>query len=731
MLAILYLLVSAAFGISFVNLCIPDTARFFTACSPSKSVVEKLPPVLFTAPAGIITGLMCMPMFNYYITFLLTFVTDEDDMAKRAGILVTFAVFIILTGINFSFYARRVRRERITVREPGASVIPVYRHSTLNAVFYGAVTVLITGASVFLMVYTYNLSDGILSAGYSTFSDLSPHTAMISSFSDGFNYPTQYMHFSGDGIQYHFFFYFLAGTLKYLGLTIDLALNIPSILSMVCALELLGTLAVLLSRKRPAFVLAPVFVLFRSALNVFMYISKFRKLDVPFNVIFQSLFKSSTWFTETPYDNWGIWAINVYPNQRHLMLGVGAMLILVIAMIPFVRRMCSSLIKAKEGNGDSYPLRLIKTFIASKYAWVFRPEDPLKPMGITALCCVIAAVMPFFHGSALIGVLLVLLIMAVFSESRVSYAAEAAAAVVSAFIQTRLFAGNASNVVQMKHMTGFVVQNRSAAGITGYIVTITGLTLIVAAAYVIYILIRDITGRKPVYRELLFLAFLAPLIFAFNFKVSYEMLANHKFIQFTLILIDAFTACGIAELFSPPAKLASRLPRAGYIACRAGLIVLGAVLIVPLTATGVAEWCTYVNLNKYTVDINTESDLVEWIEENTDPSDVFLTPQWSFNRFFLAGRPSYYGWPYYAWSAGHDTETRETIYYWLISGSGNNIDEFRRYCHERGIKYLIDDPEFFAYEYPGRIYYNKEFFAENLTPVAYFPEEETTVYRID
>lgn len=101
------------------------------------------------------------------------------------------------------------------------------------------------------------------------------------------------------------------------------------------------------------------------------------------------------------------------------------------------------------------------------------------------------------------------------------------------------------------------------------------------------------------------------------------------------------------------------------------------------------------------------------------------------NRFFLAGRPAYYGWPYYAWSAGHDTYTREQVYYWLISGCNNDIDAFRSYCASRGITYLIDDPEFFGYDYPSGALYNKEFFAEYLTPVAYFPEEATTIYRIN
>ena len=172
------------------------------------------------------------------------------------------------------------------------------------------------------------------------------------------------------------------------------------------------------------------------------------------------------------------------------------------------------------------------------------------------------------------------------------------------------------------------------------------------------------------------------------------------------------------------------IPLAAWIALELAGCILAIALMVPLTATGVSEWATYFNLNKGYTSVNINSPVTKWIMENTDPSDVFLTPTWSMNRFILAGRPMYYGWPYYAWSAGHDTYTRDTIYQWLISGCDNDIEEFTRYCKERHIRYLIADGDMYDAQFDSGITFNREFVEKNLTHAAYFAEEDTTIYRI-
>ena len=729
MLAFLYLILCLVYGISLISLCIPDVRRLFVACSPSKKIVAKIPSVMFTVPAGFIIGMICVTAFSYYLTLGLSYPIHKTDLCRRLSILITFAVFAVLIATNISICLKR------DPKDPSNSAIPQYNNSVGNVIYYGICTVVFTVISAFLMFYTYRITGNELYAGYSTFSDLSPHTAMVSSFGVGFNFPTQYMHFSGDGIQYHFFFYYLCGTLEYLGLPIDWAINLPSIITMVCAFDLLGLITVLYFRRRSGFAIAPVLVLFRSSMNVFVHIKELKELGIPAKAIAESILHSSTWYKVTPYDDWGIWAINVYPNQRHLMLGISCVLILMLLMTPFVRRMGISLIKAADAKEK------VNAFIYSREAWLWRKDDPLHPLGLMVLSSILVALMPFFHGSALITALLVLLIMAIFSESRLVYACIAAVSVISSFIQTRCFSGSAGNVVKFEYAPGFVLEDKTAGGVISYLYNVTGLTLIIAILFAVIILIRDIIRRKPLYRTLILLAGMSPGVFAFMYKVSLEMLANHKFIQISLILADIFVAGALSELFWLPVKvkdpLASnednkwKVTKGVKIALQIVSIILAVALIAPLTATGVSEWATYINLNRNCVIVRTDSELTEWIMENTSPDDVFLTPQWSMNRFFLAGRPAYYGHAYYAWSAGHDTYTREKIYYWLISGCGNDIDEFRRYCQERGIRYLIDDPEFNNFNYPEGVSYNSEFFSQNLQQVAYFPNDGgTIVYKI-
>ncbi len=147
-----------------------------------------------------------------------------------------------------------------------------------------------------------------------------------------------------------------------------------------------------------------------------------------------------------------------------------------------------------------------------------------------------------------------------------------------------------------------------------------------------------------------------------------------------------------------------------------------------LTGTGITEWATFINLNKGKSTIAYNSDLVKWIKENTDINDVFLTPMWSLNSFFLSGRQAFFGWPYYAWSAGHDTNGRSNDYDRLLAGMDNDLEAFINYCNVNHIRYYIESPDYYDYVNSEGIVYNMDYIVDNIELCASF--DKIKIYKI-
>lgn len=775
---ILYMGVCLFFGYELLHFLLPDRQRLFLGIAPKKTTLTLIPPELFYLPAGFIIGLCLVTFFNYWIALLMTPFIPADMPVLYPANVVTICLFLYLGSFFWQKgYARRnptapaenreePRRVRSSsapekkpakIRKPLPLLPKFYVRTTGSMLFFGFSLALFALAAFALFYYSFHVKGHMIDAGYSVFSDLSPHTALISSFAHGLNFPTEYPHFPGEGIRYHFLFYFLCGNLNRMGLRIDHALNIPSALTMICCFMLLGVLAVLITGRRATFWLAPVLVLFRSSYAIVTQISDLAAnshivtaaevATLPASVSSNSVllaihrfFTNTVWIGDTPYDNWGLWAVNVYANQRHLILGVALLLILVILFLPHVRRMFLHVRKA-EGIKDK-----IRQFIFSREAWLPRKSDPLKPYALLLVAILIVACMPFFHGAALIAALVLLFGMAIFSENRLAYLAVALCSVGSALLQARFFSGGASDVASLSFMPGFVVDHPDLLNIAIYLGKVMGLVSIL-------ILILLFT-QKSLYRSVLILIFGLPTLFAFLFGVSKEITANHKFIQISLILFTIFLAALLAFLWKPfaPAKDSSdpngnaaagaaagaasgaaagavaRRHGAGRVFALIGTRLLAAILFVTLTATGISEWIVYYNINKNSVEMNLNSSMVDWIEKNTAPRSVFLTAPFAMNTFFLSGRFAYYGHPYYAWSAGYDTESRKEIYAQLLTGCGGNLENFTKLCHQENITYILVDNDLRSV---SDFTFDESFFNNNLELVASFPDENSTIiYKV-
>lgn len=491
-------------------------------------------------------------------------------------------------------------------------------------ILFTVVTVFVT----WMMFYVFHMKDGILYSGFSVFGDYAPHTAMMRSFSRGNNFPTQYPHYGGQDVKYHFMFQFLVGNLEYLGLRIDIGYNLVSILSLTGFLMILYAISYRMFHSFCAGASALLFFFFRSGTAFWQYLwEHFRAGD-----LVETLRANTSFIGYTTNENWGLWNFNVYLNQRHLAFGLLMVSAAVWIFMEWLEAGCSH-----SENGIVW----IGKRIFSKDAWAGRNVK------IAVLLGVFLGLTAFWNGAALIGGLLILAGMAVFSDGKLDYAICAALAVFFSEFQSKLFV--LGSVMSPSFYWGFLAENKSLVGVIGYLAEISGFFFVGLVVTVVFL------KRKE--RAVLF-GFLLPLVFAFLVSLTPDINVNHKYVMISYAFTAVFWGWTVRRLF-----LAGKTGWKKWL----GRVVCG-ILCICLTLTGIYDYVIILRDNDsgHRVTVNMNSDLTDWLSENLHKEDLLLTPEYTMNEVTMAGVMLYCGWPYYAWSAGYDTyyraEQAVTIY---------------------------------------------------------------------
>ncbi|MBO4927376.1 MAG: hypothetical protein J5379_03885 [Clostridiales bacterium] len=720
-------------GIDLVRLTVPDVRKLFSEISGDADT-EILPASLFLLPAGSTVGILAMSWFSYILTLLGSRLSSNGNTVRIVCLVISCIAALLVIAYCESSFRKGLFRKASSVKELSdgtASAAKVPGRVKSSDVFYVVTALVVTALTGYIMFDACRMSGETLLVGYTAAKDIGPHAALVSSFAKGFNFPTGYPYFASDGIQYHFLFFYFCGTLQYLGLPLVWALNLPSILTMVSAMTLSGLLALLWSKRKSAFALTQVLILFRSSFNFLFQLLETMNETGSFAGTIREMLKYTPYYGKTEYESWGIWTINIYGNQRHLMLGMSCIVILIMLFLPFVRRMFEGLaeVPAKKEK--------LHAFFLGRHAWIPEKKELRGTIGRMILAYFILAALPYFHGSMLISGLLVLAGLAVFSSSRLCYAAGAALAVISALAQSALFGSSAREVFSLRFHPGFYSDELSLPSILTYVILITGCTLILAWGYVMWEnRFHREAGNAPCVAVYGFAA-MVPMVFAFLFQPTKELLTNHKFIQVTIILMDVLAACAVGRGIFKDEK-----PRMGKTVLQISCAVLAAFI---LGLSSIFEWATYSTFNSVHEELHPESEMVTWICENTDPDDVFLTPGWKIHDFFLSGRMAYCGYYYYTWSAGYDVASRSKIYSELLSGCGGDVEHFRKICKDEGIRYVIASPDYETvdfhkiYEFENNpqapeisdYHFDQEFFDQHLTAVAVFEKENVTIYKVE
>lgn len=466
-------------------------------------------------------------------------------------------------------------------------------------------------------------------------SDFGAHIPLIKSFSTGFNFPPQYPLFPGEPIRYHFLFDFQIAILEKLGLPLSFAINVPSILSFSALLLLIYSVTVLLFNKKLVGFLAVILTLFNSS---FAFLSLPQKIPYTGNFLswFSQIIHNRQFLAFGPYDQGivtGFWNLNIYTNQRHFAFAL-ALFFLIIYLF---------LTKAVTDKKILFLIGTVIGFLPIVHSGVFL----IAILSLPLFFLLIRLENPktsFLSYLSNLGYLIIPLVL--FSLPQLLYMQGTPSPLTEAGIKFRPGYLTFVNFNWLSFLKFWVLN--------------LGLTLFLAPLGFLL---------APKRSRFLFLFALLPFLVGNLFSFSPDMATNHKFFNFSVIILNIYTAYFVSSLlslrgprFNRGTKQSSSLIRLPRPSLRSGLaMTVGIVLLFFLTLSGFLDFFPTINDTYFGLPDQRQKEDIAWIEQNTNSRAIFANSYWLYHPASLAGRRIVLGWPYFSWSAGYDTNFRDKM----------------------------------------------------------------------
>ncbi|MCL5113582.1 MAG: hypothetical protein M1372_00230 [Patescibacteria group bacterium] len=494
-------------------------------------------------------------------------------------------------------------------------------------------------------------------------SDFASTIPLIRSFSFGNNFPPQYPIFPGLPIHYHFLFYLMVGFLEKLGLRINLALNILSILGFFGLLLIVYYFAKNIFVSRSVGILTVILFLFNGSLS-FVYFFKNHPLSK--NIIYE-IFSNQKFSSFGPYDN-GIvsafWNLNIYTNQRHLAPAFAISLLIIFLFInPVLKR-----------ENPSLKLSILLGIILGFYFYFH--------LAVFLMTVVILIILALLFPKVIKSLLLILSIGAVIALPQYKYL-ESGGSTFKPFFSPGYLASFNLTIISF---VNYWIQN-------------LGLHIILIPLGFIF---------APKNAKKILIAFFSLFIIGNTMQFSPEMAANHKFFNYFMIIGVMFSSYSLVKLWNKKNLLKP----------------IAVILFFFLILSGIIDFFPVYNDSKIALPDYPINQDVKWIMQNTPPSSVFLNIQYLYTPASLAGRKIFLGWPYFPWSAGYDTLTRDNLRKNLLNS--NNVDLFCKKISRYNINYveinLPSDSTDFSI--------NRPFFEENFDKMYKNNQGQYIIYSI-
>jgi hypothetical protein len=273
---------------------------------------RRVAPWVISLPSAFLSGTLLVT----WATYLVANLTRSTGSPMPIANVVVMGILLIALAIDYS----RSRKNRAPLRVSPSRIRKIDIAVAALGLALGSV----------MMFHTCRIEGSTLVLGRTAFGDLNIHLGMTRSFSVGQNFPTGYMAYAGSDIRYHFMFYFLIGNLEFLGLPLDWAINLPSILAFASVLLMLHAIGSTVGRDARVGLVTVLFFLMRSSPAAFVY---FARLSGGLGERIEAVFRTRKFIGLTTHETWGIWNLNTYVVERHFGFAFGLVLIALLYLI--------------------------------------------------------------------------------------------------------------------------------------------------------------------------------------------------------------------------------------------------------------------------------------------------------------------------------------------------------------------------------------------------------------
>jgi hypothetical protein len=602
--------------------------------------------------ASFLVGLV----LSTWATYLLALAFSSSAKPLIGGNIL----FFVLAGLAIYRFRPQsvVHPELSNSRPPGSVVWDIF---------------FITGFFLIASYLTFGtlwLKDGTARMAFVVWNDFGPNLSLMQSFAMGHNFPTEYPHFIGEPIRYHFLFWFQAGNLEFLGLNMAWALNLLSMLSLLAMLTLIMTLGELLFQSRVVGRIAASLFFFPTTLSYVPFLQSQHSLSQAF----RSVIRLNHWLVSGypyPAENVGTWSLSIFYVQRHFVVGIGVFLLALTFLVCFFQQRWRRCLRA-TGRAEIAKASPTEAETADHEISLSSSQEPIESHEACSsqiagfiFTGFLIGLLPLWNSAAFAtafavaaGIFLLFPYRGYMLSLLITAGAVALPQVAFLFLRKQGFA-HGSSIIHW----GLVVENPTLARVLSYFCFTFGTKLLLGLAAVIFCMALP---RR------LFVALLILPMLAFSTQLSTDIINNHKFLYIWVLLLNLFVAytiwrVGKIHWIGKPAAIA---------------------LLLVVTLGGAIEWSRIHNDTIVDVPFR-QNRLSDWLQANTRPKDVFLTDRVVIHPILLNGRRIFYGWPYFGWSMGYPTGARDALYEQMFTEK--DPTKLLYLLNKNGIRYVAID----------------------------------------